>query len=165
MDFEESGRPNKSALKRAAKDIETLAEQLSGEGPEALKRLELSGDLRAELDLVRRAKGHGARKRQIKHLAGYLRNHADECAAIQAHLQGESERHYAEQRTFHRVEQWRDRLCDPKQVEAALQELRECCPQLDFDALAKLARTAGNGDKGAARKIFRALREVAEQLG
>jgi len=165
MEFEESGRPNKSALKRAAREVETLAEQLAEESSETLKKLGLESGLLSEIDLVRRAKGHGARKRQVKHLAGYLRNHPDELALVQAHLQGESERHYAEQRLFHRVEEWRDRLCDPGQAEAALGELWQLCPQLDSAELARLARSAGNGDKGAARKIFRALREVAEQLG
>jgi ribosome-associated protein len=164
MEFEESGRPNKSALKRAAREVEIVAEQLAGETEDALKALALPVTLRDEFDLVRRAKGHGARKRQVKHLAGYLRHHEEEFSAVQASLLGRSEHHWAEQRDFHKVEAWRDRLCDPHQAEAAVAELRQRCPELDLKELAKLSRTACNGDKAAARQVFRRLREVGDRL-
>jgi len=164
MEFEESSRPNKSALKRAAREVEAVAEQLADEKADALARLSLSAELIGEVDLVRRSKGHGARKRQVKHLAGYLRNHEEEFASVQAYLLGKSERHWAEQRDFHKLEAWRDRLCDCSQAEAALEELRQRSPEVDLKELARLSRTACNGDKAAARQIFRRLREVAGVL-
>lgn len=164
MEFEESGRPNKSALKREAKQVEETANQATEQAEDLLARLELSGRVRDELELASRTQGHGSRKRQIKHLAGLLRKSPEDLEQIQAFLDGVSDRHLAEQEQFHQVEQWRDRLCDPAQMEAALQELRSLCPQLDLAQLAKLARMAGNGDKGAARKVFRALRTVADYL-
>jgi len=164
MEFEESSRPNKSALKRAAREVEAVAEQLADEKADALAGLKLSAELMEEIDLVRRSRGHGARKRQIKHLAGYLRHHEEEFSSIQASLLERSERHWAEQRYFHQVEAWRDRLCDPSQAADSLEALHQRCPELDLKELGKLSRTACNGDKAAARKVFRRLREVAGKL-
>jgi ribosome-associated protein len=160
----ESSRPNKTALKRAAKEIENVAEQLAGESDDALAGLELSAELHRELELVRRAKGRSALRRQVKHLAGVLRRRPAEAAAVQAHLERRSEQHWSRQRVFHQLEKWRDRLCDKAEAEAALEELAGRAPGLDLKELAKLSRAAGNGDKAAARQIFRRLREVAEQL-
>lgn len=160
MTFEESGRPNKSALKRAAKEVEAVAEQLAGESSEALGGYALADGLRDEIELVRRAKGHGARKRQVKHLAGYLRQHPEECDAVQAALLANSQRHWAEQRDFHLIEAWRDRLCDRDQAEAALAELQRDAPAADLKELASYSRAARGGDKAAARQVFRRLREL-----
>ncbi len=162
MEFIESSQPSKSALKRAAKEVEAVAEQLA---VETLPALDLPPELREEIQLAQRTKGHGARKRQIKHLAGLLRERPDELAAIQLYLLGESELQRKEQKVFHQVEAWRDRLCDPTGAEAALREITPQTPELDHRELTKLSRAACNGDRTAARKIFRMLREVADSLG
>lgn len=161
----QSTRPNKSALKRAAKEVEALAAELAGVADPVLAGLELPEDLAAEVALARRTEAHGARKRQVKHLAGLLRQRPEATAAIRDHLRGQSERHWQEQQVFHQVEAWRDRLCDPDRAEAALAELRQRAPGLDQRELARLSRSACHGDKAAARQVFRRLREVAEQLG
>lgn len=164
MEFEESSRPNKSALKRAAKEIEALARQLAEAGEADLAGLEIPAELRGDIDLARRTREHGARKRQVKHLAALLRQRPEEAEILRQHLQGCSDRHWQEQRLFHHVEAWRDRLCTADQAEAALAELARRAPGLDHRALAKLSRAACHGDKAAARQVFRRLRAVAEAL-
>ena len=164
MDSEEYSQPSKSALKRAAKGIEDLAGQLAEAADAVVAGLELSDEVREEIELARRTKGHGARKRQVKHLAGLLRHRPEETAAIQEHLLGQSERHWEQQRVFHQLEEWRDRLCDPDQAAATLAELGNRSTGLDFKELARLSRAACQGDKAAARQIFRRLREAAETL-
>jgi ribosome-associated protein len=164
MDSEEYSRPSKSALKRAAKEIEELAGQLAEVADAVVAGLELSDEVREEIALARHTKGHGARKRQVKHLAGLLRQRPEEATAIQEHLLGQSERHWEQQRVFHQLEEWRDRLCDPDQAAATLAELGNHSPGLDFKELAQLSRAACQGDKAAARQIFRRLREVADTL-
>lgn len=164
MVVEESSRPNKSALKRAAKEVEGLAEQLAAAAETVLAGLELPADLQEEVELARRTSAHGARKRQVKHLAAMLRQRPEEVAAIREHLLGQSERHWREQRVFHQLEGWRDRLCSPGQAETALAELEGRCPELDMKELARLSRAACHGDRAAARQIFRRLREAAEIL-
>ena len=82
MEFEEYHQPSKSALKRAAKEIESLAGQLAEVTEAVVAGLKLPTDLQEEVDLVRRTKGHGAHKRQVKHLAALLRERPEETAAI-----------------------------------------------------------------------------------
>jgi ribosome-associated protein len=162
MEEEAGGRPNKSALKRAAKEIETTAQQAVEQAVDLLARLELTASVRDELELASRTQGHGSRKRQIKHLAGVLRKHPDDLALIQAHLCGTSEQQLAEQEQFHQLEQWRDALCDPETAPAILQELKSRFPELARGELEKLSRAAQQRDKKAYREIFRFLRRVVE---
>lgn len=162
MEVEESARPNKSALKRAAKEVEATAQQAVDQVGELLARLELSPAVRQELDLASRTQGHGSRKRQIKHLAGLLRKSPEDLAEIQAFLSGTSEQHLAEQAQFHLLEQWRDALCDPEIAAATLNEISERYPECDRAGLEKLSRAAQQQDKKAFREIFRCLRRLAE---
>ncbi len=164
MEYEDYSQPSKSALKRAAKEIEALAGQLAEVADAVIAGLELSAELSEEVALARRTKGHGSHKRQVRHLAVLLRQRPEEVAAIQEHLAGQSERHWQEQQVFHHVEAWRDRLCAVATAEAALAELKTRCPELDHRELGKLSRGACNGDKAAARQIFRRLREFAKAL-
>jgi ribosome-associated protein len=164
MDSEEYRQPSKSALKRAAKEIEEMAGQLAEAADGVVAGLELSEEVREEIELARHTTGRGARKRQVKHLAGLLRHRPEEAAAIQEHLLGQSECHWEQQRVFHQLEEWRDRLCDPDQATATLAELGNRSPGLDFKELARLSRAACQGDKAAARQIFRRLREIADTL-
>lgn len=162
MEVEESGRPNKSALKRAAKEVESTAQQAVEQAGELLTRLELSPVARQELELASRTQGHGSRKRQIKHLAGVLRQRPDELTRIQEFLAGTSQQQLAEQARFHQLEQWRDALCDPETAAATLSEILDRYPQADRPELEKLSRAARQRDKKAFREIFRCLRRLAE---
>jgi ribosome-associated protein len=162
MEEEAGGRPNKSALKRAAKDIETTALQAVEHAAELLARLELTASVRDEIELASRTQGHGSRKRQIKHLAGVLRKYPDDLEQIQAHLNGTSARQLAEQEQFHRLEQWRDALCNPEMAPATLKEIAQSFPEADRAALEKLSRAAQQRDKKAFREIFRYLRRLVE---
>ena len=128
MDSEEYRQPSKSALKRAAKEIEEMAGQLAEAADGVVAGLELSEEVREEIELARHTTGRGARKRQVKHLAGLLRHRPEEAAAIQEHLLGQSECHWEQQRVFHQLEEWRDRLCDPDQATATLAELGNRSP-------------------------------------
>jgi len=162
MEIEDSGRPNKSALKRAAKEVETVAQQAAEQADDLLARLDLNDRVREEILLASTTQGHGSRKRQIKHLAGLLRKSPEELAEIQAFLAGTSEQHLAEQAQFHQLEQWRDGLCDPETAAATLDEIVGCFPEVDRDELEKLSRAAQQRDKKAYREIFRRMRKVVE---
>ena len=162
MEFEESGRPNKSALKRAAKEVETLARQATEQADNLLARIELSDRVREEIILASSTQGHGSRKRQFKHLAGLLRKSPDDLAEIQAFLAGTSEQHLAEQAQFHRLEQWRDALCDPETAAVTLDEISRGYPHCNRVELEKLSRGAQQRDKKAYREIFRKLRQLVE---
>jgi len=165
MEFAESGRPNKSALKRAAKEVETVAQQAAELADDLLARTDLSDRIREEILLASSTQGHGSRKRQIKHLAGQLRKSPEDLAELQAFLAGTSEQHLAEQAQFHQLEQWRDALCDPETAAATLDEIVGRYPEVNRAELEKLGRSAQQRDKKAYREIFRRLRKLVEAQG
>jgi len=161
-DFPIEGR-GRSAKKRAAKEVEALAVRLVELRPSEIAKLPLSAPLAAELRLARSTEGHSSRKRQIKHLAGLLRHADEERAAIETVLAGCEVQEAYDRQAFHRLEELRDRLCDPAGSAAALAEVTQTWPEIDGEKLAALARSVhASGDKRAAREIFRRLRKVSE---
>ncbi len=155
--------PSKSARKRAAKAIEELAANLVQLGKAQFSRLDLPEDIRRELDLARNTKGHGSRKRQIKHLAGLLRKQEELVEELNAFLEGSSHQQYEDKRLFHQLEELRDGLCDPARFEDALCQARELFPSLDTSPLAHLARSIhATNDRRAFREIFRLLKAAAD---
>jgi len=162
MEIEESGRPNKSALKRAAKEVEAIAQEAVEQVVDLLAKLDLPATIREELELASRTQGHGSRKRQIKHLAGLLRKNPEALVEIRAFLEGTSERHLAEQAQFHQIEQWRDALCAVETAATTLDEIASRYPEIDREGLEKLSRAAQQRDKKAYREIFRSLRRLVD---
>jgi ribosome-associated protein len=81
-------KPSCSAKKRAAKAVEDLAWQLLKLPEAELKRLPVSEEIRGELKRARKAKRHGARKRQTKHLAKAPRRGEKELETLRNSLGG-----------------------------------------------------------------------------
>lgn len=162
MELPQWSGPSRSAKKRAAKAVETIAAQLL-ELPEATwAKVPAPPELREEIDLARRIESHGARKRQMKHLAGVLRGNEEETAAIQEFLEGLDQVHRQDKEAFHLLEELRDRICDPEQSAAALVEVEGLLPAIDRAGLARLARAVHTGnDRKAYREIFRRLRAAS----
>jgi ribosome-associated protein len=154
----------RSARKREAKAVEHLAQRLVDLPEAAIVKLHLTGELADELQLAKNTLGHSSRKRQIKHLAGFLRRHDTQREQLEAELEGFS---LAQRRTtlvFHNLEQLRDRLCRTDDFETALEEIRQSYPRLDVNKLAGLARSFhAVQDKKAYREIFRRLRQADEE--
>ncbi|MDH3997722.1 MAG: DUF615 domain-containing protein [Desulfuromonadales bacterium] len=153
----------RSAKKREAKAIEELAQRLT-ELPEAqLAKLPQSPELGAEITLARSTRGHGSRKRQIKHLAGFLRRDEEGREALEDALGGQARTERRETLAHHHLEELRDRLCCAQDFDTALTEVRSLYPHLDHRKLTRLARSVHeNDDKKAAREIFRRLRKACE---
>ena len=158
-EIKQEGR-GRTAAKRVAKAIEETARQLT-ELPEAnLTKLPLDDNLLQELLLARSTRGHGSRKRQIKHFSGMLRRY-DRLEEVEAFLSGEHETNYQATQDFHNLEQLRDRLCTASTFESALTEVRQNYPQINSNKLARIARNVHeNSDKKAYREIFRQLRKA-----
>lgn len=151
--------PSKSELKRRAlaqqKLIEDLLELSDGE----LRRLDVTEATRSDLAQIRQMKPSHARNRSIKHLASRLLDSEREAASTQ--LADRKTRHAADNRRFHRMEQWRDRLIE--EGDSALGDLCAEYPQLDRQHLRTLIRTAQKEQStgksvGAARKLFQEIR-------
>lgn len=160
----ETEKPSRSAMKRAAKAVEELARQMV-EMPDAdWRKLPASPALRREIELARGTKGHGARKRQTKHVAAILRQTEDEAELLQAFLAGLDHVRHSEKQSFHELEDLRDRLCTPASFAEAMKEAAAAMPGLDREAIAGLARSVhASGDRRAFREIFRRLREGREK--
>lgn len=156
--------PSRSAKKRAAKEVETVALQLVELSENAWAKLPAPAELREEIELARQTEGHSSRKRQMKHLAGVLRNHEEETEKIREFLDGLHQVQLQEKKNFHFLEELRDRICDAEQSASALDEAVEALPGLDRGALARLARSVHtSGDRKASREIFRRLKTAQEE--
>lgn len=161
-DDEREGR-GRSAKRREAQAIEVLAVRLVESGDAFCRRLPLTDELREELRLIWKLKARGALKRQIKHLAGLLRNDQESVTAIQAALEAVGRTNRTERDGFHRIEQLRDALCDPDGFAEALERVAGELPGLNRQTFTRLAqRVHETGDKGASREIFRRLRALTE---
>ncbi len=161
--YDEPEGRGRSAKKRAAKAVEALAVRMVEVGNAVCKRLPLTDELREDLDRARSISARTARKRQIKHLAGLLRQDPDSVTAIQVALDTDGRTTRAERDAFQRIEQLRDALCDPDSFAAALEQAAGEIPGLDRQNLARLAKKVHlTGDKRAFREIFRRLRVLTE---
>ncbi len=153
----------RSAKKRAAQAIEALAARMVETSDAICKRLPLTDELRDELQFARSIKARAARKRQIKRLAGLLRQDEEATAAIQAALDTVGRANRTERDAFQRIERLRDALCDPDEFTEAIEEAVAELPGLDRKAVTRLARSVQQtGDKRASREIFRRLRALTE---
>jgi len=167
-DLEENQQrpPSRSARKRAAQAVEELAHKLSELPPATFAALPLTPHLRKEAEAVRAIRSHGARKRQVKHLAGLLREEPEQQEEVLAFLGGVSERQLQKQQEFHLLEALRDRLCHEEDLAAAVEECVRRFPSLDERRTRQLAQSARtHGDKQAARALFRLLRQAMEEDG
>ncbi len=158
--------PSRSAKKRAAKEVETIALQLVELSENAWNKLSAPDELREEIELARQTQGHSSRKRQMKHLAGVLRKHEEETEKIREVLDGLHQVQLQEKKDFHFLEDLRDRICDREQSAAALDEAATAFPGIDRAGLARLARSVhASGDRKASREIFRRLKSAQENTG
>jgi ribosome-associated protein len=154
----------RSAKKRQAKTVEHLAMTLADLPEAELSKLPQEPELAREIELARTTRGNSSRKRQIKHLAGFLRRHDDQREAIEAALEGQTVSQRHEVLAFHHLEELRDRLCSTETFDQALEEIRSSYPMIDHRRISRLARSVhGSDDKKAAREIFRQLRKTQEQ--
>jgi ribosome-associated protein len=160
----EQEAPSRSARKRAAQAVETLAVALAEMPAADLARLRAPDDILEALHETRATRGHGSRKRQIKYLAGLLRRRPDAVTALKAFMAGLDEQHLRQRADLHVLEQLRVRLCDPATCDEALDEARRDLPDIDPRQLGKLARRAfGGTDQQAFRAVFQLLKKAARK--
>ena len=162
-DFPDEDLPlSKTRKKQQAKAVEQVAGQLAGLPEKQFSQLRLKADLRQEVEAARATCGRSSHKRQVKHLAGVLRQREEDLEQVLAQLQGLDQVARGERREFHQLESLRDRLCAPSLFDAAFAEVCETFPQIDRNAITRLARSVHQfGDKRASREIFKRLRDCS----
>lgn len=151
---------SRTKKKQQAQQIALLAGQLCELSDNRFDRMDLPPEIVEEAQTVRRTGGRGSAKRQLKYLAGLLRESPDAVESLQAQLEGMDQVDRSDKKQFHTLEQLRDRLCDPQQFDQVCRELQDKAPQLDMKTISRLARSVHqHGDKRAYREIFKRLRD------
>ncbi|MFQ5345109.1 MAG: ribosome biogenesis factor YjgA [Mariprofundus sp.] len=160
--FENAERLNKSQQKREIMALLKLGKQLAAFDAVALGKMDLPDKLFQALLDVQDMK-HGAEKRQFKLICKMLRmmnteslqETIDELAAIKDN----------QDKNFHRIERWRDRLIEEGQ--SAITEFMEKYPQAGAGEIRQLVRNANkelqqNKPHKSSRALFRLLRDIMQ---
>ena len=125
------------------------------------RRLPLTGVLAKELEQARAIKSHGARKRQLKHLAGLLREDDENREQVETFMADLERGHRQSTAGFHHFEELREGLCDPTRCAETLEEIEKTLQGVDTGKIHRLAKSVQNSaDKRAFREIFRMLRDA-----
>jgi ribosome-associated protein len=165
LDYEAAPEgPSRSELKRRAQERQALIARLLELAPSEWERLGFDEHQRKIMLEGKKIKASGARNRQIRYLAKQL---DDEALANGAtFLDNRKSQQLEANRVFQALERWRDRLI--AEGDSAMGELLNDYPDMDRQQLRTLIRGAQrerNTGKpaGAARKLFRYLRDAAGQ--
>ncbi len=151
---------SRTRKKEQAQQVTALAGQLCELSDNRFARIELPAEIIAEAQIVRQTGGRGSHKRQLKYLAGLLREDPTAVGLLQTQLGGMDQIDRGAKKQFHELEKMRDRLCDAKQFDQACAELQDQAPQLDIKAIMRLARSVHqHADRRAYREIFKRLRD------
>ncbi len=155
-------RPNKTRLKRELAELQRLVMEIIdlGEGDRA--KLGLDDRFLEGVTLAAKMKPSSGRNRQIKYLVKLLQK--QDLEQLRHWFEARDSRHAQENRHFHVLEQWRDRLVE--EGDAALGDFLRQFPQTDRQQLRSLIRAAvrekaSGKPAGAGRKLFRLLREMS----
>jgi len=160
----EHGRPNKSALKRHAQDLQDLGEALIALPQPEFDALPLPDRLREAVTLARRITKHGGLYRQKQYIGKLMRKLDAE--PIRAALHERQLRDRAAARQFQAIERWRNRLLTEP---AALDEFISQHPGADRVDLARLiaqavAENSAQRPPKAARELFGLIRELLSAM-
>jgi ribosome-associated protein len=160
--IDETGRPNKSALKRYSNELQALGEALIALPQAEFDELAMPDILRDAVAIARRITQHGGLYRQ-KQLIGKLMRKFD-TSAIRAALQAKQDAQRSATREFHRIEQWRNRLIEEPH---AVNEFIAHCPQVDRQRLSSLIDHARHeqllGRSASTRELFGFVRQTLAQ--
>ena len=161
-DTSEQAPPSRTQRKKADHARKAIGEALVALSSDQTAGIEMPADLRAAVQLARRLRAHGARRRQMQYIGTLLRR--IDTAPIKkalAHIQrGDLEKAQA----FKRTEAWRDALRDGN--DEIVEEILGACPEADRQQLRQLTRNARRevrkeAGTSACRKLFRYLQKVS----
>ena len=162
-DSEEFG-PSKSARKREMTARQKLGEELVEISERELAKIPIEDE--HLLDTIREARAirsHSARRRHLQYLGKLMRGIDPE--PIATALEALHQRRRGDAQAFQELENWRDTLL--QEGDSAIQGLLQRFPDADRQMIRQLLRqhkreTATGKPPAASRKLFRYLRELAE---
>ncbi|MGB5245256.1 MAG: ribosome biogenesis factor YjgA [Woeseia sp.] len=152
-----NSKPSKSAKKREAQAIDSLAKRLLELNKEQLAGIPLDAELRAVVEETGKITANSALRRQRLYLAKQLRR-AD-VTEIQRACDALERAELSDQKLFHQAERWRDRLLAER--EAALGEFSALTGRASTE-LARLVSELGKDlpearERRVSREIFREI--------
>lgn len=155
---------SKSQIKREMQAYQELGRRLVELKPAQLEKLPLTDKLRAALEEAHRHTARGALKRHLSFVGKLMREQPD-LEAIQAYVERQDSSSQAHAQYFHQLERWRDRLLTGSAEEQ--EAFIAAYPDADRQTIRQLVRqaqkeAAENKPPAAARKLFKMIRQVAE---
>ncbi len=158
--FELAERLNKSQQKREIQDLLALGKKLAQCDAIALGKFDLPAELQQALLDVQSMK-FGAEKRQFKRICKLLRQINTE--ALQDTFQALESKKAEQDKQFHKVERWRDRLIEDGHT--AVTDFMAKYPRADAGQIRQLVRNANkeisqDKPRKSSRALFRLLRDT-----
>ncbi len=160
--YEESEEQvSRSEIKRQMLALQALGERLLKLKPAQWETFGFSEVMMDALRESQRIKSHNAMRRHIRRL-GKLLNKED-TEKVEALFQRLDDQAMQDNRRFHRIEQWRDRLINGD--DKTLSELLDICPNIDIQHVRQLIRSSKKEREltkppAAQRKLFKYLKEL-----
>ncbi|WP_456381132.1 ribosome biogenesis factor YjgA [Thiolapillus sp.] len=157
-------RPNKTQLKRELARLQKLVVEIINLGEGERAKLGLDEKFVAGVQRASAMKASSGRNREIKYLTKLLQK--QDLEHIFNWFDARNSKHSEENRHFHALEKWRDRLVS--RGDAALEQYLEEFSQVNRQQLRSLIRSAirekdTGKPVGAGRKLFRFLRETTAE--
>jgi ribosome-associated protein len=162
-ELEEEGR-GRSKRKRLVRTFDVMALELLELSDERCKKMPITDVFKEALHQARTTKSKSARRRQIRHLAGLLRDRDDETEAIRAYLAGGAYVAVTGDESYRDLEALRERLCSEESFTEAMHDAVEQLPHLDVPLVTRLAKSIHLAENDKARRLlFRELRRAADE--
>jgi len=158
--------PSKSQVKRECLHLLDVGDMILKLSQEDRSTLDLPTELEEAIATALKIKSRSGLKRQRQYIGKLLRSIDSE--KIEAQLTKILHRHDTNTAQFKRLEKWRDQLIDNDKE--TLDEVIARYHDIDRQHINQLIRIAGQEQKqnkppAAARKLFKYLRELEENLG
>ena len=155
--------PTKTELKRQAQAVQDLADRLIDAPLDVVAGLDLPQKLADAIALARRITSRAAQLRQRQFVAKLMRGIDPE--PVRAALAAGANAARQEAARFRRAERWRDRLVEEGQAAIAefAAEFAADSGELQGLVMAALAERRSGRAAGAARRLFRRVRDILEQ--
>lgn len=155
--------PTKTELKRQAQAVQDLADRLIDAPADVVAGLDLPQKLADAITLARRITSRAALLRQRQFVAKLMRGIDAEPVRVALAAGANAARQEAAR--FRRAERWRDRLVEEGQAAIAefAAEFAADSGELQKLVAAALAERRSGRAAGAARRLFRRVRDILEQ--
>ncbi|MBU6950001.1 MULTISPECIES: ribosome biogenesis factor YjgA [unclassified Hahella] len=160
---EEDLPPSKSSRKRAMEALQQLGKRLTELKADQLSQLSLTDRLLDAIHTYNKIGSHEAKRRQLQFIGKLMRDVDEE--ELRSFLDKFDQGSVQQAAEHHRLERWRESLIS--EGDQAVTEFMNQYPNTEAQHLRQLIRAAQkditeNKNRGAAKKLYRYLKEVVD---